>query len=245
MAADRIWRLFPLAPGRPDLEEFAVWVEPVREIAVAPLVRTVTRQYFHPFGAFRSYQVREPRATITVRMRWRADVGIDALLVDDVGDGRTWAVNGVEEVGRRQWLDVSCTLYDIDEAVQPSGMFTAPAGWTLQDADGDPVQELTIGGRIFGSFGETLAVRFRVPAGGWQIAQGFDPSVVYEVDPTTEVNGSIATGTMRFRNGAAADVQSNLAAGELWPVAGVTLHRGEVGLTFHVRTGDTFLVVSA
>ncbi|MDE2661249.1 MAG: hypothetical protein OXI45_13675 [Acidobacteriota bacterium] len=124
----------------------------------------------------------EPEAVQQVRLRWRPDLNRTSRLQDP--DGDLWSVVGLEEVGRRKFIDLLVARFAFAPVggVDPSA-YVAPPGWQLRDANGAPVLKLEIGafsGEINGVFGSRLAaghdvtdrygVHFLAPAGGWSLA---------------------------------------------------------------------------
>ena len=170
MAADLVWQLYPTGAGSTPVD---VWVEGIdsRPLSVAPTVRG---------GEL-------PKSTRTIRIRWRSGFAITARLIDQ--DDNLWLVDGLREQGRRQWLDVQVSSYqdaatgmDVTEPVAPSD-FTAPAGWLLQDANGDPVQQLTMVGFPLNDIGQRYG--FQVERGeGWQTESGEEWSATTRVPVT-------------------------------------------------------------
>ena len=55
----------------------------------------------------------QPSSSQTIRVRYRSDLTTDALLRD--AEGRIWRVAEWLEVGRRQWLDLACSTYQLAE----------------------------------------------------------------------------------------------------------------------------------
>lgn len=91
-----------------------------------------------------------PLETRTMRLRWRADIGLAAILVDE--QGHVWYVNETLEVPypRRTFLDVGCSRYGYAgvtaEIPERANMdFLPPAGYTLANRSGVPVQVIRIG----------------------------------------------------------------------------------------------------
>lgn len=228
MPADQIWRLYPRAVGRPDTEFHSLWVEDVSVRggpAIAPILRT-RAVAIGKDGRLETVTTREPLETRAVRIRWRDDVGIDSFLTDP--DGAVWLVNGILAVGRRQWLEVSLTHWESGEIdVDPPVAFTPPAGWTLQAADGAPVQRLAVG-LAFGEHG-TRFVYFKVPTAGFQLGDGFDPTGRYVADDSqgrdTVISFSRRTGSDPLT---AADFRATGFVsefhGRLWPRNTVRVH---------------------
>ena len=71
-------------------------------------------------------------------MRFRSDIVVGTSRVRDVDD-RVWRINETREVGRRRWLDVAMSSYDLPADVDPDGdslagdpAFAPPSGWYLQ-----------------------------------------------------------------------------------------------------------------
>lgn len=122
MAADRIWTFFegPGAVGVP------VWVE----IAGNSRVVAVGRQLVI------ADEIIYPSSTQVVRVRYQVRPGLSATFTDD--EGRTWRVNEVAEVGRRQAWDVSVSTYEFAPVVGPDDRpvpgrsdYRPPVGWNL------------------------------------------------------------------------------------------------------------------
>ena len=87
----------------------------------------------------------EPEEVRGLRIRWRGSLTRRARLTDPFG--RLWDVVGLEEVGRRRWVDLTVARYEFSpvEPPAPTGPFVAPPGWALL-RDGAPFLELEIGG---------------------------------------------------------------------------------------------------
>ena len=209
MPADRIWNLYPNGPGD-GVEQ--VWVEARGEsgLAVAPRLRTIgTGQTVYPLS------------TRVIRLRWREGITVRTVFVDP--DDNTWNVDGWREVGRRQWLDVQVSTFqdattgdDVTDPVAPAE-FTAPAGWILQDGDGNAVQQVTISAFEHDFFGFLSGFRVGVPEGGFQLDGAWDAGMLRW--PAT-VNGAQ---TILVASGALASLGQALAAGDNWPDFGARL----------------------
>ena len=124
MALDRIYRLFPQG-GTTD--GVSVWGSPI-ESGLASVGESLD------IGGV----LFAPSSNVTVRMRFRSDLVVGTSRVRDVDD-RVWRINETREVGRRRWLDVAMSSYDLPDDVDPDGDeqagdpdFIPPAGWFLQ-----------------------------------------------------------------------------------------------------------------
>ena len=124
MALDRIYRLFPQG-GTTD--GISVWGSPI-ESGLASVGESLDID-----GVLFA-----PSSNVTIRMRWRNDILVGTSRVRDVDD-RVWRINEFREVGRRRWLDVAMSSYDLPADVDPDGDslagdpdFVPPAGWYLQ-----------------------------------------------------------------------------------------------------------------
>ena len=227
MAADRIWRLYPHAVDADDDAHVDVWVNTAiaSDLVVAERERTVVTGYLR--GSPISYSVTQSIQTRVVRIRYREDLSVRGVIVDEAGVN--WFVDGWQEVGRRAFLDVSCTAYDLVSPIEtgtgtpPGEMPTAVAGWHLQDGNGNPLLEFdgeTIR-TIYGRRGLPDGIRLRLED-DWQIAQG----EAFAVDDVFE--GELSDGTdvrIRFRalTGQLTVEQLNVLSGQ-WPVASAVMY---------------------
>lgn len=217
MALSEIWRLYPVTRGRADDTYDEVWVEPrIRSGLVAiSRPRDHVYAYSHHTGQPLTVRVTEPAQSVAVRIRWRDDLTVFSQFLDP--QGRNWAVNQWEEVGRRTWIDVSLSTYDLTTPpVQPSG-FTAPTGWTFQRG-GVPVQQIAVTGLAINDGGHRVGFYTTIPEGGWT-ATG-TPAV--NTDWAAELPNGIDT-KLRLRwvgtgpapaDGASLVTPTELAAGE-------------------------------
>ena len=210
MALDRVWQLFPRQVGGDEAETTDIWVEQRFDspIAVAPISRTTT-------GGLPV----QPNATTTIRTRYRRGLSLRSQFVDE--DDVRWYTNGLAEIGRRQWIDLSVSAYDVQtgqdvpDPMTPSG-FTAPAGWHLETPDGNPVQQLVVGGFGINDQARRSSLGFTVPPGGWQVALGETIAQSLRL-PVTILGSSYIlkpsddTGTGDLNNA------EYLTAGALWP----------------------------
>lgn len=115
---DRIYRLFP---GGASGVFADVWVTPTLSGALATVGEQVDD------GGI----IYAPLSTVTIRTRYRTDVSQRSRWRDETG--RVWRTNEIAEVGRRQWLDVSLSTYDIPAPVEDGDpSFVPPTGWLLQ-----------------------------------------------------------------------------------------------------------------
>ena len=140
MALDRVVTLWPsLTALSSRTGGVAVWTE-----------RT-TRTNLVALGEAGAYDVSGliARESVTMRMRWRADVSLRSVFSD--GDGAVWLIERLAEVGRHQWLDVAVTNFVNTDGTQTLGVwpiltspYTPQAGWALTDAAGAAVQNLYI-----------------------------------------------------------------------------------------------------
>lgn len=122
MALDRVWTMFP--NGATDTE-VDVWLQ-------AGVLNTGLAGVGNQLSSLGLLYT--PLSTVVLRTRYRDDVFAGVTLLRD-RDNRIWHVNEVAEVGRRKWLDISASTYDIPNdgpRVVPVGGFVPPAGWFLQ-----------------------------------------------------------------------------------------------------------------
>lgn len=89
------------------------------------------------------------RESVTLRMRWRADVTLRSVFFD--GDGAVWLIERLGEVGRHRWLEAAVSNFVSVDGEQILGVwpmrtapYTAPRGWGLTDAAGAAVQNVTV-----------------------------------------------------------------------------------------------------
>ncbi len=91
-----------------------------------------------------------PTQTVTIRARWRNDVGVDTQIMD--AEDRVWFANEVLEIGRRRWLDVGMSHYTSTvppsdepdpDPPPPTDPFTPPASWNFT-LDGTPIRSLEL-----------------------------------------------------------------------------------------------------
>lgn len=102
MALDRRWILRPGGVGDTD-NAVAIWVG-----------RTTRTSLVATFDA--DFGV--PVSNAVIRTRWRSDIGIQSVLVDNLN--RVWRISEIAEVGRRRFLDLAATSY----YVSPAGIVT-------------------------------------------------------------------------------------------------------------------------
>ena len=250
MAADRIWKLYPVASGRPDSEFDRVWVEDTAQVAIAPLPRDQVAVIESGVHILRN--AGEPVSTRTLRIRYRVDISTDSLFEDE--SGRFWMVSGFEEVGRRRWLDVSVTHYELAQTVTPPDPVdpqmpsAAPQpGWTLQDRTGAAVRVLTIASFVLNARASRVGVRFLVPAGGWEVGPGFDITATYSVE---DAQGRDTL--MTVVNTEQDEIDANLEAGDQWPGGNARVFLTRDGVTNDVSgtlddysIGDQFTVTAS
>lgn len=123
MAFDYVWGLKPNAAGLPDGLVEQAWVDLDRADAeVQPFFLSVAGEI--------------PVSSRTVRIRWRPGISTRSVLVD--GEGHSWRVADVQEVGRKRFIDLSVSTVDVQSGLD-TPTTTAPVGWHLVDADGSPV----------------------------------------------------------------------------------------------------------
>ena len=204
MALDRIWQLFPAAVGVDDDYNVGTWLQygVSSDLVVTERQRTIVRAYFR--GRALSFSVTEPVASTVVRIRYRNDLTYRGWFIDPTG--QIWVIDGWQEVGRGQYLDVKVTSYALTPIITPPLDTFAPPplpdGWHLQDADGNPLQ--LFDGATVRSFSNTLgyviAIKLQVDE-GWQIAPGeaFDPLATF---PGEHADGTDLT--VRFYPGSTA-----------------------------------------
>ena len=224
MAADRIWRLYPHAVDADDDAFVDVWVDVnvASDLVVGERERTVVQGYLR--GSPITYSVEQAIQSRVVRIRYREDLTVRGVIVDE--NGVNWFVDGWQEQGgRRQFLDVSCTAYDLTSQITtgtgaPDGVApTAVPGWHLQDADGNPLLEFD-GAAVrtrYGRRGFPEWVDIHVGE-GWQIASG----EAFAVDDTFE--GELADGTDITIGFVGDNVEGlNDLTGDTWPRGGVLI----------------------
>ena len=114
--------------------------------------------------------IRSPLSTVVVRMRWRSDVGLDSQFTDE--QGRQWRVNESREVGRRRYLDVAVSTYDLPDTPAPAGFVAGevPAGWHLRYRGGGYVDRLTV--RDVDASGPLVSFDVTIPDGGYAVDAG-------------------------------------------------------------------------
>ena len=132
-----------------------------------------------------------PLSTVVLRIRWRNDITTDTRWEDE--DGRYWRTNEILEVGRRRFLDVSISTYDLPDTTPaallawPEGQ--QPVGWHIQwrtqgpgvndvPTPGQYVAELVVRNSFV--FGNQRLFDALIPSPGWGVASGItrwlDPS---------------------------------------------------------------------
>ena len=159
-----------------------------------------------------------PLSTVVLRVRYRTDINVESRWRDR--DGRVWRTNEWLEVGRRRWLDVSISTYDlptaeINVAAWPAGR--QPVGWNLQWRAGSGVRdvpapaqyvaELVIGNTLVDSDGQRL-FDVVIQAPGWAVAEGLD---LWLDPPAGGIDATVA-GTTLTSFGLAADIDRATAA---------------------------------
>ena len=243
MAADRIWRLYPHAVDADDDAFVDVWVDVnvSSDLVVAERVRETVQGYYR--GSPITYAVVQAIQSRVVRIRYREDLTVRGVIVDEAG--LNWFVDGWQEQGgRRQFLDVSCTAYDLVSPVEtgtgtPDGVApTDVPDWHLQDADGNPLLEFDGAAvvTIYGRRGTPDWIRINVGE-GWQIAanETFDPDDVFE--------GELSDGgdvVIHFRS-ETTDSEANDLTGTRWPRSGLYVVSDPGGLNRNVEAGSTGL----
>ena len=129
----------------------------------------------------------QPRSSIVVRVRWRDDIQPHVTRLVD-SQGRVWRVGETLEIGRRRWLDVSLSTYDLpgeQPVTDPEDVsFVPPEGWFLQwrrsggtgkhDTSGIYVSSLTVNLASVDDFtgADTSIFDVVVPSPGWAVALG-------------------------------------------------------------------------
>ena len=223
MALDRIVTIRPFAANEDDDTQVSAWAE-VRSgdgLAFAAKQVNLHDQFYQ--GAVPSDDgYVAPRSTQTLRIRWRSGLSLRSRFIDS--DEVIWSVNGIEEVGRKQWLDVSLSSWDVVQTggVTP-GSFTPPVGWHLQSVAGVPVAELT--GLVVKRDERALAIGLQatVPEGGWRIAPGMRMDML-DITFPIEVAGVDATMSFeQIENLSMLDLEEDLSAGDLWPARGLII----------------------
>ena len=114
MALDRMYRVLPDGP--------MIWAQHRPDSPIAVLARPLAIE-----GD--TGQPAESRA-VTLRVRFRGDIGINTLLLDT--EGATWIVTQTHEAQRNRWLDVNLSTYRqpaTAELVRARPGMVAPAGW--------------------------------------------------------------------------------------------------------------------
>ena len=133
MALDRTYHVYPDGP--------TIWAEHSLRSPLVAIGATLRDQNDLPV---------EPEQTVTLRTRHRTDLNVSGVLTDR--DGRVWVINELLELGRRKWLDISCSHYGgsvlvdgetpVDPVIPPVADHTPQARWGFQ-VDGVPVQSVT------------------------------------------------------------------------------------------------------
>ena len=209
---DRVYRLFPTGTG-PSVN---VWAGH----SFASGLATVGQQIDQGGKLY------APLSTVVVRVRWRPDVTTESRLID--GDGRLWRVNETLEVGRRRWLDVSVSTYDLPApsvVAWPEGQ--QPAGWRVQWRTGAGARGVPIPPRYVAEvvIGESFAAdglrvfRALIPAPGWAVAGAdtwMDPRAVIAVAGPAGVTGFGLLPSLDRETVARVDA-NNLRSGSLFP----------------------------
>ena len=122
MALDRVYTVLPDGP--------MVWAQHRPDSPIAALARPLAIEGDDASAA-------ESRA-VTLRIRYRGDVGINTLLRDS--DGATWIVVQTHEFKRNRWLDINIATYRqpaTADVIPPPVDAVAPAGWQYA-VDGRP-----------------------------------------------------------------------------------------------------------
>lgn len=131
MALSEIWSIVRQGSIEP------IWVEPRLDSALSTVGESIHLQ---------SGAILRALSTVTLRVRWRADVGVNDIWRDPLR--RPWYVNEVLDVGRRRYLDVGLSTYGEVSAtistVPQSPDFTPPAAWNMTLTNGTPWHNLEI-----------------------------------------------------------------------------------------------------
>ena len=175
-------RVFALHPGGLENPAETIWGKQLPSPALATVAEPLEE----------GGRVYRPASAMTVRMRYRTDIGTHARLIDQ--EGRVWRYMESAEVGRRHWLDVSLVTYGLPEPSRAHSVappvpaaehpgdpaWVPPPGWLLQWRAGaghtdifDPpryVRELVVNGTH--SEGDWLLFDVVIPSPGWAVAPG-------------------------------------------------------------------------
>ena len=242
MAADRIWRLYPHAVDADDDAFEDVWIDvaAASDLVVTERQRDVVTGYLR--GSPITYSVEQAIQSRIVRIRYREDLTVRGVFVDQAGVN--WFIDGWSEVGRRRFLDVGCTAYDLVSPVQtgtgtPDGVMpTAVPGWHLQDADGEPLLQFDGAAVVTRYDRRGFPSRVQINVGmGWQIASGES----FAADD--EFEGELSDGTDVLVTFVEPDDPADLndLTGTRWPSAGLHVSTDPGGLARNSQAGSTGL----
>ena len=238
MAADRIWRLYPHAVDADDDAFVDVWVDVnvSSDLVVAERVRETVQGYYR--GSPITYAVVQAIQSRVVRIRHRRDLTVRGVIVDE--EDRNWFIDGWQDSGgRRKFLDVSATAYDLVSPIEtgtgtPDGVApTAVPGWHLQDAEGNELLQFD-GAAVVTRYdrrGFPSTVQINVGE-GWQIAAG------EAFDIADEFEGELTDGedvTIRFGSDVSTD-EANDLTGDRWPSGGLHVSN-EAGYVRNAQAG--------
>ena len=243
MAADRVWRLYPHAVDAEDDAFTDVWVDTrvASDLVVAERDRQTVQGYLR--GSPITYAVVQAIQSRVVRIRYRTDLTVRGVIVDD--EDRNWFIDGWSESGtRRQFLDVSCTAYDLTSPIEtgtgtPDGVApTGVPGWHLQDADGEPLLQFDGAAVVTRYDRRGFPSRVQINVGmGWQIASGES----FAVDD--EFEGELSDGTDVLVTFVEPDDPADLndLTGTRWPSAGLHVSTDPGGVARNAQAGSTGL----